>query len=673
VVEREAGRSQPETGSFSELVHRVVSILPIPIAYLDTSLVFRMCGDAAATALGRRPADIVGRHVAEVFGAQDQATVALQEAVESKAPRNHRMRQRIEGAHDRFWDVALVPDVVDGSVSGIVCTGFDITDLITTQEQLAESEALYRSVGELLPYGTWTAKNDGSLTYLSDSFAEMTGLPAEQLLGWGWLDLLPSQEARDDARAEWHRSIKGNRLRDTVHEVRSADGSYRYVMCRGIRLDSDSSEAPRWAGIHIDVTERERSRQFKESLGAVQDMLVTSLETEDLLARVGQTVLGPTVADFAAIVVPAGRDWRVRYTAELENGSAPGALLRPAARLPRDTMPLSVLAFETGEIQIAVDALHDHRVNAERARKDGLRSLAVLPIKRNGESICLLALAYTSVPIIADQPMMEFLSNLLRSLDLALQTATIHEHQKHIAERLQESLLAVPNDLPNVELAHVYHAAAEQTRVGGDFYDAFELRGAIAFVIGDISGSGLEAAALTASVKNTIRAHLIDGQTPGGALTKANVVMQSLTQSHEFATVFIGILDPWNGEIQYACAGHPPPLAVGHGRARALEGGGMLLGAFEGSRYEDYSCTLDPEETVVLYTDGITEARRDGVLFGDERLAACLESVEEKAPYGLLRRVLEEVRSYSDDVLNDDIALLAIRPAPEEAAPESGG
>ncbi|HSK46833.1 MAG TPA: SpoIIE family protein phosphatase, partial [Coriobacteriia bacterium] len=574
----------------------------------------------------------------------------------TKSQRSFIMTSSPDSGPERHWEVLFVPDLTDGRLDGIIAVGFDVSDLIEAQEQVADSERMYRSIGELLPFGTWTANEDGALTYVSDSFAEMTGRDTESLLGWGWLDLLPSDEDRKRAASTWHHTLTNSDIRDTKHVVRSGDGSYRHLLCRGVRLSAGREGSARWAGIHVDVTDTERQLRFRDALGVVKDMLVKSLDTEELLAQVGEAVLEPTSADFAAVVVPTNGEWHVRYAA------GEYAAMGGESRIPKERMPLMVLAFDTGKMQVVTDALNDPRVNAEKAREDGLRSIAALPIRRNGLCICVLALAYTNSSIVADAPLMHFFSDLLDSLDLALQSASVHEHQRHIAETLQESLLAVPEHLPHVQFAHLYEAAAEEERVGGDFYDAFELRGRIAFLIGDIAGSGLEAAALTALSKNTIRAHLIDGQTPGAALGKTNVVMHSFTEAHEFATVFVGILDPRSGRLQYACAGHPPPIVVGPRGARTVGGGGMLLGAFGDSRYDDYDDRLSAGDTMVLYTDGITEARAGSVLYGENRLAAFLASLTDAEPEALLTQVLEQARSFASGDLDDDVALLAIKP-----------
>lgn len=663
VSEYPSGQSGLGSAAESDLAARLLDILPVPVGYLDTDLVVRVCGRAAARAIGRAQDEIVGRDVREVFGADNEAVAALRGVIASRTPTALLMSPPVsDDQADQHWEVSFVPDMVGGTLMGVMAVGFDVTDLVATQRRMAESEYLYRSIGELIPYGTWTADGDGAMTYVSDSFAVMAGVEREQLLGWGWLDLLPSDSDRKEALAAWHHSRSHEGLRDTKHVIRASDGSFRHILCRGIRIGPTSGGKVEWAGIHIDVTETERQLRFREALAVVKDTLVTSLDTETLLGRVSDAMLSPSSADYAAVIIPVDSGWEVRYSAG-ENKA-----FRGATRVSREEMPLAVLAYETGAVQVASDAPTDERMNAAKAHVDALRSLAILPIKRDGTPICLLALAYTTSAIVADKPLLDFFSDLISSLDLALQAATVHEHERHIAETLQEGLLAVPEHLPCVEIAHLYRAAAEEARVGGDFYDAFEMHGCIAFLVGDVSGSGLEAAALTALAKNTIRAHLIDGQSPGDALTKTNLVMYGFTEAHEFATVFVGVYDPDTGRLQFASAGHPPPLAVGQNGVRKLEGGGLLLGALDDSRFEDFTCDLGDDDTILLYTDGIIEARQGPQLYGEDRLVALLASGTGRGPSALLSLVLDDVRLFASGVLDDDVAMLAITPAREPHA-----
>ncbi|HSK48297.1 MAG TPA: PAS domain-containing protein, partial [Coriobacteriia bacterium] len=288
MTEPTAASLRPDNQSHVDLALRLLDVVPVPMGYLDTDLVVRLCGKAAAEALHRSQEDIVGRHIQEVFGSDDEATRGLEDVLATKSQRSFMMTSSPDSGPERHWEVLFVPDLTDGRLDGIIAVGFDVSDLIEAQEQVSESERMYRSIGELLPFGTWTANEDGALTYVSDSFAEMTGRDKESLLGWAWLDLLPSDEDRRQAASAWHHTLANSDIRDTKHVVRSGDGSYRHLLCRGVRLSSGRDGSARWAGIHVDVTDTERQLRFRDALGVVKDMLVKSLDTDELLAQVGE-------------------------------------------------------------------------------------------------------------------------------------------------------------------------------------------------------------------------------------------------------------------------------------------------------------------------------------------------------------------------------------------------
>lgn len=638
---------------------RLLDTLPIPVAYVDRELVVRRCGIAVSHAIGMPRSEIIGQSVEALLGEKSEATAVLREAVAAGASRQVRITHPDAASHERHWAVTFVPDYVHGVQAGVVAAAFDLTELIVSQARVAESEQMYRSIGELLPYGTWTADSSGAMTYLSDSFVGMTGRDAGSLMGWGWLDLLPTDDDRRQALGDWHRTAAEGVLRDSKHTVRASDGSYRTVLCRGVALNDAKSPA-KWVGVHVDITEEERRRGFNEALTNVKDFLVSALDTGELLGRVGEALLSPTGADQALVIEQTDTGWLVDHAA------GEGMAFAPTDTFSREEMPLAQTAYESGEIQISVNALADERLNSEKARADGLQSLVIVPIKRHGTVLCLMALVYRTARVNADSPLMHFLSQLCNSLDLALQAAGVHEHQRQISETLQESLLTMPESLPNVDMARVYQPAAEEDRIGGDFYDAFEIKGSrIALVIGDIAGSGLEAAALTALAKNSLRAHLIDGQSPGRALTKTNTVLYTFTEEDEFATAFVAVIDPRKGTLCFATAGHPRPLgSTGQNgvEPRVIDGSGLLLGAFADTEYEDFTCALREGETLLLYTDGVIEARRGSDLYGEERLTAFLGSAGEHTPSELLQLVLDDVRLFAGGDFDDDVAMLAIRP-----------
>jgi len=252
---------------------------------------------------------------------------------------------------------------------------------------------------------------------------------------------------------------------------------------------------------------------------------------------------------------------------------------------------------------------------------------------------------------------------------VAFENARLFEAQRRIADRLQEALLVLPEALSGIEFAHEYHSATIETRVGGDFYDLFELgRGQVGVVIGDVAGKGLDAAVLTSMVKNTIRAHANEkGKTPRQILQLTNDVVFKATPAESFVTVFFGMLDCDDGRLVYSNAGHTAAaLVCDDGTAAKLPATGPLLGAFADAVFEQAETRLGLDELLFLYTDGLTEARCEREFYGEERLFGLLASTTDRRASELVRTVITDVMSYTGNCLRDDLAMLSVKRAGHE-------
>ncbi|MBH5338772.1 SpoIIE family protein phosphatase [Streptomyces pactum] len=237
---------------------------------------------------------------------------------------------------------------------------------------------------------------------------------------------------------------------------------------------------------------------------------------------------------------------------------------------------------------------------------------------------------------------------------------------------LQRSL--VPDTLPEVpgmESAFYYHTASPD-RLGGDFYDLFPVDGKRwAFFLGDVCGKGPQAAALTSLTRYTLRAAALHDAEPATALTTLNQVLHdryAATGDPRYCTVVFGTAepDPVSGStsIRLASGGHPPALVLrAGGHADFLPTpGGMLVGALAEARFATATTTLAPGETLLLYTDGLTEARtgpRRDSLFGDDAL---LDFATRHAPAGAREVIaaLTGLLAGFGDGLDDDTALLTL-------------
>src|SRR5215217_806348 len=238
------------------------------------------------------------------------------------------------------------------------------------------------------------------------------------------------------------------------------------------------------------------------------------------------------------------------------------------------------------------------------------------------------------------------------------------EQELQVARRIQQASL--PDEAPELEGWQISPYFRPAREVGGDFYEFFELRdGQLGFAVGDATGKGVPAAlVMTATCAFLGGVATASGSSPGEVLAQVNEAVLARIPANMFVTCFYGVLDPSSGHFSYANAGHNLPCCCHvEGASTDLKARGMPLGLMPGMSYEEHETILTVGESVLFYTDGLTEAHNSqGEMFGTPRLRSLLSDRFESRR-DLSAALVKELRRFTgeDWEQEDDITLLTLQ------------
>ena len=322
----------------------------------------------------------------------------------------------------------------------------------------------------------------------------------------------------------------------------------------------------------------------------------------------------------------------------------------------------------SGEPLISHDVLNNPvYVNA----RDQTRSEMVAPIIANDEVIGVFDLESDELNAYSDDDL-DVLMLLASQVAIIIEKVMLHEQliekkrlegQLEVARQVQLELLP-PNDpqLPGYDIS-AYNFPTEE--VSGDYYDWVRLYDdQIGIVIADVSGKGIPAALLMAFLRASLRAATHVGYATNVSMSKVNYLLWESIERNQFVTAFYGILDASNNTLSYSNAGHNPPLLINaRGETRFIEPGEQPLGMFQETRYHEYFLTFKPGDVLVLYTDGVTEARNAAEEeFGRDRLADSVKAAYRLPAKQLISSVERRVMDWTNGLgSNDDVTFFVIK------------
>jgi serine phosphatase RsbU (regulator of sigma subunit) len=303
---------------------------------------------------------------------------------------------------------------------------------------------------------------------------------------------------------------------------------------------------------------------------------------------------------------------------------------------------------------------------ARFVQRVGYRSVIVVPLMARGRKLGAMSLLRFDGAHAFRYHELRAVEELARQAALALDNARMHSELKRVASTLGSAF--VPDRLsqpPGIEVLGLYRAAGELNEVGGDFYDVFERADSEwSLVIGDVCGKGAQAARTTALARYTLRSAAMTAAGPSQMLRTLHDVMRSQLGGHEICTACFAALRPGDGRarVTVALAGHPQPLLVRtDGCVTEVGKAGGLLGFGDEIDVADETFELNTGDTLLLYTDGVTDAGAPRNRLGEEGLESLLRD-HAKTPLGvLLPMIVTEALARSSGRLRDDLALLAVR------------
>ena len=258
-----------------------------------------------------------------------------------------------------------------------------------------------------------------------------------------------------------------------------------------------------------------------------------------------------------------------------------------------------------------------------------------------------------------------------RELLLAKQRAERSEARAQALARTLQSTLIPPSPptLPGLDVSAAYRPAGDGEEVGGDFYDIFQIKsGDWVVALGDVCGKGVDAAVVTALVRYSLRALTVQKDEPSAVLRALNEILLDDGTDRFCTVVLVRLrLEPGGWVVTISAGGHPLPLHVSRTGAVEVGSVGSLMGVLESVTVHDTEVRLVPGDLLVMYTDGVTEGRRDQEFFGEGRLAASARDRRD----ALLpaESILGDVLEFQQDTARDDIAVVVVRVPPLPTAP----
>jgi serine phosphatase RsbU (regulator of sigma subunit) len=420
-----------------------------------------------------------------------------------------------------------------------------------------------------------------------------------------------------------------------------------------------------------DVTEAKEAELRQRFLAQAGVTLASSLDYEETLQRVAQLAV-PGLADWCAVdivdsahrlqqvaiahvdpdKVAFAREFRDRYPPDPNDDSGIYGVLRSGRPELYPEIPDELLEQSIADAE-----------QLEAIRALGMRSVMLIPMVVAGGTIGVLTMVSAESRRAFDEDDLAFAGDLARRAATAVDNARLYTERAQAALTLQESLLpARLPTMPGWKLASSYAAGDTTAEVGGDFFDVVELDEGFLAVVGDVTGKGVQAAALTALARYTLATAARFDPSPAAVVSLLNDVLVHRPDISLLTAVCAHVVPTASGaRVRLTSAGHPPPVLARAGQPPTTIGPpGLLLGMSGSAHWQESEIELAPGDALLFYTDGVTDTPSAGERFGEARLLAAVAGAPAD-PQAMIAAVQDALREFQVGDVVDDRAMLALQ------------
>jgi PAS domain S-box-containing protein len=531
---------------------------------------------------------------------------------------------------------------------------------------------------------------DGGMVFANPAAAELLGAdsvealfsasPAEMMTRFDAFAESGEPLALDDLPSG--RAMRGERPEPlVVRSIIRATGRQQWLLHKATPVFDPDGTLALVVNVIEDITDQKRAELAQRMLSEAGRALSSSLDYEQTLQRVARLAV-PQLADWCGVSIRGSgdvlrqvavahvdpdkvaivREWGGRWPTRLDAPNATAAVVRTGRpRLVREITDDLLAASEAPPGQIAL------------VRQLEMRSIITVALAVPGRPpFGALTLVMAESGRHFDAEDLAVAEELGRRAGAAVENARLYTERSRLATTLQHSL--VPPRLPAVpgfHLATLYRPAGEGSEVGGDFYDVFPVNRSWMVVVGDVTGHGAEAAALTSLSRYTLRTA---GRLLGDPVAAVRELNVALLERDELSLVSLCcvVLRPEEDAADVMLAGHPPAYHVSGARASAVGAHAQLLGFDDAGRWSTETVVLAPGDTLVLYTDGVIDTFAASERFGEYRLEQALRSAA--GAEDAIARVDAALSAFAGQgAQRDDTALLALERLPVAVSPVGAG